>query len=234
MSGIDFYPSPTSQQFTPAVPMSSELPTKPSKISMPTAKAFVLSQPPPPRNAGRLNVNNVVHEEARSSSPAAPPLAPLRELLEGTPSASEGTNPSFDARSNPNDNHINSENAVNILTPTVSSASFNNSQPRTPKAQPNGLRSSPPRQSREEITRKELPKYNRTNTSISSTSSASQKLKPIRTSEDSTTKPTEDKNRSFEQLIHSDQTIQYTLTPQNMRKIEVCIFSWKFRSNVRN
>ncbi|MCJ1282758.1 hypothetical protein MMC26_002083 [Xylographa opegraphella] len=31
-----------------------------------------------------------------------------------------------------------------------------------------------------------------------------------------------DRQQSFEQLINSDQTIQYTLTPQSMREIEVC------------
>lgn len=182
----------------------------------------MLSQPPPPRNAGRLNVNNVALEEAKSSSPVAPPLTPLRELLEGAPSTSDEANSSHDAHSNSYDTRSTSENAVNGLPPTNSSSSFNNSnsQQRTPKAQPNGLRSSPPRQTREEFTRKEVPKNNRTRTSISSTSSASHKIKPIRTSEDSTARPTEDKNRSFEQLIQSDQTIQYTLTPQNMRNIE--------------
>lgn len=30
-----------------------------------------------------------------------------------------------------------------------------------------------------------------------------------------------DSRQSFEQLIKSDQTIQYTLTPENMRNIEV-------------
>ena len=32
-----------------------------------------------------------------------------------------------------------------------------------------------------------------------------------------------DRQQSFEQLINSDQTIQYTLTPQSMREIEVCL-----------
>ena len=32
----------------------------------------------------------------------------------------------------------------------------------------------------------------------------------------------DDKQRSFEQLMESDETIQYTLTPQNMRQMEVC------------
>jgi hypothetical protein len=57
-------------------------------------------------------------------------------------------------------------------------------------------------------------------TSASSISSSS-KLKVTRTSEDSM--PSRgDKGQSFEQLMRSDQTIQYTLTPQNMREIEVC------------
>ena len=34
-----------------------------------------------------------------------------------------------------------------------------------------------------------------------------------------------DRERNFEQLIKSDETLQYTLTPQNMREIEVC---WKY------
>jgi hypothetical protein len=58
-------------------------------------------------------------------------------------------------------------------------------------------------------------------TSSSSTSSGSHKLRPIRTSEDGMPSAGEDKGRSFEQLIQSDQTIQYTLTPQSMRELEV-------------
>ncbi|KAE8448827.1 hypothetical protein EG329_008829 [Mollisiaceae sp. DMI_Dod_QoI] len=50
-------------------------------------------------------------------------------------------------------------------------------------------------------------------------SSSSSKVKPVRTSsEDGTQKS--DKGQDFEQLIRSDQTIQFTLTPQNMRDIE--------------
>lgn len=84
-------------------------------------------------------------------------------------------------------------------------------------------------------------------TSSSSTSQVSQKLKglvgrdssdsrqpgtPRRSSEESgsmasdkrslSTPKAEDAQRSFDQLIKSDETIQYTLTPQNMREMEVC------------
>ena len=92
-----------------------------------------------------------------------------------------------------------------------------------------------------------------TQTSSSSTSQVSQKLKGLvgrdssdarrpdttrRSSEESgsiasdkrslRTPKAEDAQRSFDQLIQSDETIQYTLTPQNMREMEVrentCIY----------
>lgn len=65
-------------------------------------------------------------------------------------------------------------------------------------------------------------------TSSSSTSSGSTKLRPIRTSEDNLPSPSEDKSKAFEQLLQNDQTIQFTLTPQTMREIEV--YSYRFYS----
>ena len=57
----------------------------------------------------------------------------------------------------------------------------------------------------------------------SSVSSSSTKYKPIRSSEDGGSMRPEDVARNFEELIHSDQTIQYTLTPESMRDIDVRI-----------
>ena len=37
-----------------------------------------------------------------------------------------------------------------------------------------------------------------------------------------------DKEQDFEDLIKSDETVRYTLTPQNMREMEVCLYSYKF------
>lgn len=56
-------------------------------------------------------------------------------------------------------------------------------------------------------------------TSTSSTSSANNRpnLKPARTSEESVPSSRADVARNFEELIQSDETIQYTLTPQSMR-----------------
>lgn len=56
-------------------------------------------------------------------------------------------------------------------------------------------------------------------TSASSVSSGTSRLKPVRTSEDSSSRA-ESVARNFEQLIQSNQTITYTLTPENMRDID--------------
>lgn len=62
--------------------------------------------------------------------------------------------------------------------------------------------------------------------SISSSSTKSiNKLRPVRTSEEGSVaaQSWEDVARNFEELIQSDQTIQFTLTPESMRDIDV---SW--------
>ncbi|KAI0108442.1 hypothetical protein F4814DRAFT_58526 [Daldinia grandis] len=53
-----------------------------------------------------------------------------------------------------------------------------------------------------------------------SPSSTSAKFKAVRTSEDGSSRRSEDRARDFEQLIHSQETLQYTLTPENMRDID--------------
>jgi hypothetical protein len=63
-----------------------------------------------------------------------------------------------------------------------------------------------------------------THTSSSSTPPATNRLKAIRTSEDNVSSRAEDVARNFEELIQSNQTITYTLTPENMRDIDVSTF----------
>lgn len=61
-------------------------------------------------------------------------------------------------------------------------------------------------------------------TSGSSSSSATGRLKAVRTSEEHPPNHAESVARNFEELIHSNQTITYTLTPENMRGIDVSNF----------
>lgn len=59
-------------------------------------------------------------------------------------------------------------------------------------------------------------------TAASSVSSGASRLKPVRTSEDNSSR-SESVARNFEELIQSNQTITYTLTPENMRDIDVSL-----------
>lgn len=54
-----------------------------------------------------------------------------------------------------------------------------------------------------------------------SSSASSHKVRAARGSQDSTATRPEDVARNFEELIKGNETIQYTLTPENMREIEV-------------
>jgi hypothetical protein len=66
------------------------------------------------------------------------------------------------------------------------------------------------------------PAPRQVHTAASSVSSAASRLKPVRTSEDNSSR-SESVARNFEELIQSNQTITYTLTPENMRDFDVCI-----------
>lgn len=68
------------------------------------------------------------------------------------------------------------------------------------------------------------PSSRQIHTSGSSVSSGTSRLKPVRTSEESSSTRPEDVARNFEELIQSDQTIQYTLTPESMRDFDVSVF----------
>ncbi|TGJ88684.1 hypothetical protein E0Z10_g75 [Xylaria hypoxylon] len=64
----------------------------------------------------------------------------------------------------------------------------------------------------------ESPRFPR---SVQSEMSSPARFKPKRTSEDSSSNRPADVARNFEQLIQSNETLQYTLTPENMRDINV-------------
>jgi hypothetical protein len=227
MAGVDFYPSPT----FPSESSSGESGHREqaSREILPNATGFVLSAPPPARNAARLankdksmKDNQKSLQSSKSIENGGPSLTPLREMLEGVASTSDEAISGHDVRSVVSDQNSHVESSV---TPVP--------RERVVRPQPNGLRSSPP----DSINRKELPRHRKdsnprthqpVHASGSISSFTSHKIKPMRTSEDSGSKESGstggNKSQSFEQLIRSDETIQFTLTPQNMRKIEVCKF----------
>lgn len=67
-------------------------------------------------------------------------------------------------------------------------------------------------------------------TSGSSTASSTNKVKGVRASHESS-RP-EEVARNFEELIQSDQTIQYTLTPENMRDFDVSYVSNTVKASI--
>ncbi|KAI8953498.1 hypothetical protein F4801DRAFT_576390 [Xylaria longipes] len=70
-------------------------------------------------------------------------------------------------------------------------------------------------------TQRTSPESPRLPRSIHSDSSSPARFKPKRTSEESGSNSPADVARNFEELIQSNETIQYTLTPENMRNIDV-------------
>ncbi|EPE30435.1 hypothetical protein GLAREA_03402 [Glarea lozoyensis ATCC 20868] len=212
MQGVDVDPSPTSQHFT-----SNE----PSRETTPKPAAFVLAAAPPARHpqhtakarspvveyqqppAGRMHATS----NPRANENGASPLTPLREMTEGAPDSSEETNsirPSYNSR-DPAEHIKGHSPSTSVSTQRAGPLrSINTNIPRE----------SPTRSTRDETPRK--ISIQRSNGSGSDT--ASQKYYLQRASEDGSSAG--DKSQSFEQLIRSDQTIQYTLTPETMRNIE--------------
>lgn len=69
-------------------------------------------------------------------------------------------------------------------------------------------------------TQRALPESPKLARPIQSESPSPARLKPTRTSEDSNLNRPDDVARNFEELIQSNETLQYTLTPENMRNID--------------
>ncbi|KFZ14926.1 hypothetical protein V502_05843 [Pseudogymnoascus sp. VKM F-4520 (FW-2644)] len=151
-----------------------------------------------------------------SGTSSAPPLTPLREMMENAPDTSDEASsiaPSYSDAS--------------VFQSDLPAGSYSgpgrkdaHTRNRTNASDRSVTRSSPPRSHREEDTGPKPEFLNKSARQGSSSSSIkSYKLRPIRTSEESTS-ATEDKGQTFEQLIRSETTLQYTLTPSNMRGID--------------
>ncbi|OBT45703.1 hypothetical protein VE00_03906 [Pseudogymnoascus sp. WSF 3629] len=179
-----------------------------------TRDADSLATPSTPASLQPAWTNQVGSPGSGTSS--APPLTPLREMMENAPDTSDEASsiaPSYSDAS--------------VFQSDLPAGSYSgpgrkdaHTRNRTNASDRSVTRSSPPRSHREEDTgpRPEfLTKSARQGSSSSSIKSY--KVRPIRTSEESTS-AVEDKGQTFEQLIRSETTLQYTLTPSNMRGID--------------
>lgn len=100
-----------------------------------------------------------------------------------------------------------------------SSADQSESRPSTVKHAPSGSIGVPSVEP--QAPGEESPELRQMPTSGSSGSSATGKVRTVRASEDKGHRANEKYARNFEQLIQSDETIQYTLTPEHMRDVKV-------------
>ncbi|KUJ13320.1 uncharacterized protein LY89DRAFT_156936 [Mollisia scopiformis] len=234
MQGVDIETSPNPYQSTQ---FASDSPGRDNT----KGSAFVLSAPPVSRHLREISPTDLplqsttstplqptsapsIHSRTHGAEIGVPPLTPLREMTEGTQDAAGDSNSvdqhniemtAFNAAAAPGRAaRIIPDDEGGYYTPGLAETNQAPYQPR-PYINP---RNQDPWKAKA-AAQKALEQTQRPiHTSGSGSSSASSRLKALRTSEDSTQK--EDKGQSFEQLIRSDQTIQYTLTPQNMRDIE--------------
>ncbi|KAI9742253.1 MAG: hypothetical protein M1818_004153 [Claussenomyces sp. TS43310] len=155
---------------------------------------------------------------SRNSENGVPPLTPLREMMEGaTDTADEAS--SIALSETTYDVHPSS---VASVSPISATPSYDHIYPSEPQREVVRL-SQPPAQRESEMSRKPRAfsgSHGQPQHSGTGLSSALHKLRPLRTSEDSTARGVTDKGMSLEELIQSDDTIQFTLTPQSMRQIE--------------
>ena len=217
--------------------------------------------------------------QAASNENGAPPLTPLRELMEAAHDTSDEASSLAPSHEAPKPEHFSPERYQNgdfasadSFTPRAASqaipaSKFSDLRSRLPAVNTGTERAAvqrvlpSPVSAREPLT--PVPRTSTSSnrdlrqihTSSSSASQVSQKLKgfvgressdgrrpttPRRSSEGSSsmisdkrslrTPKADEAQRNFDQLIKSDETIQYTLTPQNMRELEVggacgCLFS---------
>ncbi|KAL5350100.1 hypothetical protein ACLOAV_005137 [Pseudogymnoascus australis] len=151
-----------------------------------------------------------------SGTSSAPPLTPLREMMENAPDTSDEASSIAPSYSDASVFHSDLP-AGSYSGPGRKDAHTRN---RTNASDRSVTKSSPPRSHREEDVGPKPEFLNKSARQGSSSSSIkSYKLRPIRTSEESTS-AIEDKGQTFEQLIRSETTLQYTLTPSNMRGID--------------
>ncbi|RDL39178.1 uncharacterized protein BP5553_03518 [Venustampulla echinocandica] len=228
MQGVDVDLSPPHSHIT-----STEVNREPK----PQPAKFLLAAAPPPRNPqeSKVSTNDYQHSQTNGRSAvahkvsaietSAPPLTPLRETMEVAQDSHDASRPvaAYNHVRTPSERGVNGRYSPPAPISIITNIQRQIESPKSLRPQNKIItRGSPPRSTPEEYGRK-LPDQPRSQRSVhtqSSGSSSSHKIRPTRASEDGGSVSASDKGQSFEQLIRSDQTIQYTLTPENMRSIE--------------
>lgn len=214
MQGVDVDPSPTSQNYPTFKPAASR------------SAPFVLAAPPTPQNY-RENMKGLAKQQADKSQPlSGVSNQKARESEQDVQSTQQSAQSPSELP--PRSTSRITGNSVNEGSPILRILKENGS-PETIKTisrSSSVRRSSPPRSVGEDTSRKAISEAQskglRPAFTPHSGSSSIPHVKQRRVSEESRISAMSSIGdaKSFEELIRGDETIQYTLTPQNMRAIE--------------
>uniref|UniRef100_A0A8H7KAQ4 Flo11 n=1 Tax=Bionectria ochroleuca TaxID=29856 RepID=A0A8H7KAQ4_BIOOC len=183
------------------------------EYSMPADKPYEIG-------AATSTHGQVATESSPRSSARAPTMQPSRgSSLPRQPLTTSGTKVSILSSSH-SSNHF-----INEPIPEVPSRATGHSGRQGSKSNSIGQASMERTRTRESDDGVSLPvqsngHHRSTHTSGSSGSSAAGRHKAFRTSEEQVPSRADSVARNFEELIHSNQTITYTLTPEHMRNMD--------------
>lgn len=141
-----------------------------------------------------------------------PPLTPLREMVENAVDTSDDDTMGLSSTSS-------LMGGAPYRSRTTASDRANKARTSPPTSYPRDTEGTPKQETSSKGTRQGRQ------SGSSSSSVTSYKPRQVRTSEDSAPSPKigQSMGKSFDDLIRSETTLQYTLTPQSMRNIQVCI-----------
>ncbi|KAF7887407.1 hypothetical protein EAF00_009701 [Botryotinia globosa] len=213
MQGVDVNPSPTTQDYPSFKPAASR------------PAPFVLAAPPTPQNYRESIKGSTRQQSSQSRSSSGFSNSKFPESEQNGQMTYQGAKKSFEPPSR------------SVSRPMANSASENSTilpilkegnSPGTFKHIPRSSsvrRTSPTSSIGEEVSRKtisETQKSHRPSYTSTSSSSSVHRVNQRRVSEESgvSAMSSVGDSKSFEELIRGGETIQYTLTPQNMRAIE--------------
>lgn len=214
MQGVDVDPSPMSQNYPSFKPAAF--------ISTP----FVLAAPPTPQNY-RENMKGAARQQAnKSQSLSGFSNSNIRGIEQDGQMTHQGAKNSFEppprSVSRTMANSVNENPTVLPIVKESSSPGMFKSIPRSSSVR----RTSSPRSVGEEVSRKAIletqHKAHQPSCTSSVISSSTPRDRQRRVSQESgvSAMSSVGDSKSFEELIRGGETIQYTLTPQNMRAIE--------------
>ncbi|ESZ90122.1 hypothetical protein SBOR_9496 [Sclerotinia borealis F-4128] len=214
MQGVDVDPSPTSQNY----PMF--------KAAAPRSAPFVLAAPPTPQNY-RENLKELAKQQAnKGQSSGGISISKVRgdeQHVQMTPQAVKSSiEPPPKSAARTIGNPVNEILTMLPILKESGSPEMFKKMPRSSSVRHN----SPPRSVTEEASRHAIletkPKAHRPSYTSNSSSSSVPRVKQRRVSAESgvSAMSSVGDTISFEELIRGGETIQYTLTPQNMRAIE--------------